>query len=242
MLRRGAAASTYWAFTRRVCPRVGHRSVNGTPPTPRSWRSLPATAKKTQTNGERERPLGGFPVGHASDVGAASTTGWEADPTTCRQLWPTKGVQERGAGPAVGWGASSGGGEPRPTGRFWEGSLCCSGVLCFHAFLSSRRCRFPAARPWLTEGLSVSPQDTGPRTARRPRGSPAAPDPPAPSPSACPPDSSEPSEGRLLVVVASVLSKNSLRPERCSGPVCVASGGLRLCVPQGSSRPPCFSH
>lgn len=113
--------------------------------------------------------------------------------------------------------------------------------LCFPAFLFSRHCRFPAARPWLTEDLSVSPQDMGRRTARRPRGSPAAPDPPVPSPSACPPDSSEPSEGWLLVVVASVLSKNSPGQGAVLAP-CAPPPVTCGCVPQGPSSPPCFSH
>ena len=170
MLRRGAAASTYWAFTRRVHPRVDRRLVNGTPPAHRSWRSLRATAKNTQR-----------PTGKVSGL-------WEASPWATPQMWapprPRVGKQippravscdqrraSRSVVPARPWGGRPGGGicgwgpgaggEPCPRGRFQEGGLCCSGVLCFRAFLSSCRCRFRAARPWLTEGLSVSPQDTG---------------------------------------------------------------------------------
>lgn len=158
---------------------------------------------------------GGFPVSHASAAGAPLHR-WLGSSSHLCQFWPKKGVQEHGASPALGqvqafprasrgglWGHLRAGApgllaSPRLAGWFWEGGLCCRSVLCFHAFLSSCRCSFPVARPWLTGGLSVSPQDTGPRTACRPRGSPAAPGPPVPSPSACPPDSSEPSEGRLL--------------------------------------------
>lgn len=206
--------------------------------------------KYTETNGESERPLGGFPVGHASDVGAASTAGWEADPPTCRQLWPKKGIQECGAGPAVGWGpgrgASAGGGpglgaSPVPGGGSGKAGFAAVVFPVFALFcppaaaVSVRRVRG-------SRRVCLSPHRTraehGTQTPRLSCSSRPA----RPLPSACPPESSEPSEGRLLVVVASVLSKNSLLPERCSGPVRVASGGLRLCVPQGSSRPPCFSH
>lgn len=74
--------------------------------------------------------------------GAAFTTGCEADPTTYCQLWPKKGVWERGAGPAVGGvlgrslgrlraGAPGLEVSPRSHGRFREGGLCCSSFSAF---------------------------------------------------------------------------------------------------------------
>lgn len=190
MLRRGAAASTYWAFTRRVHPRVDRRLVNGTPPAYCSWRSLRATAKNTQR-----------PTGKVSGL-------WEASPWATPQMWapprPRVGKQippravscgqrraSRSVVPAQPWGGGPGGGHLRVGARGWGRALSQGAVPGRRALLQwcSLFSRFSVLLPLpfpcgasVAHGGSVClPTGHGPSTARRPRGSPAAPDPPVPS-------------------------------------------------------------